>query len=139
MGTANDFKKKYLGGRPKKMTEEVLTKLREAYLIGANDTQACLYANICYMTLNRFEQKNPWFSEQKLEWKNNPKLKAKQTLFTGLNDPDRALKYLELAQSDELSKLNKIGDPDGKPIVPSLNYLVPPDVKDNNSDPKTDI
>lgn len=134
MGTAADFKKKYITGRPTKMTDEILSKLRDAYLIGANDEQAAYYANIGTRTLYRFMEKNEWFRQEKKIWQENPKLKAKQTLFSGLNEPDRALKYLELRQTDEFSKLNKVSDADGKPLVVGFNYIVPPAPNEPDSD-----
>lgn len=99
-----DYKKK---GRPSKITAEIVAKLEQAYKIGANDTEACLHAGIDRTTLFRYELSNPDFSNKKAEWKRNPILKAKHTIFKNLDDPSVA-KWLLERKDDEFKNKQEI-------------------------------
>jgi hypothetical protein len=83
------------GGRPTKMTKATLGKLREAFLLGCSDQEACLLANINPDTLYAYQKENTEFSEQKQTLKLNPVLKARQTIFNNLDNPKTAMWYLE--------------------------------------------
>jgi len=89
-------------GRPEKITKEVLTKLEAAFKVGANDTEACEYAEIEPRTYYRYLKKNPDFCQKKAGWKTRPCLKAKFTVYKNLDDPKLALDYLKL-RDDEFS------------------------------------
>jgi hypothetical protein len=103
--------------RPIKISEHVLNKLKEAFLFGATDKEACLYAGICRDTLYDYQKKNPEFSDQKEEWKSNPVLKAKKTIFDNLHKHTVAMWYLERKARTEFDlKRNNI-DEDKKMIV----------------------
>lgn len=84
-----------MAGRPTKMTKATLGKLREAFLFGATDEEACLFAQINPDTLYEYQKQHPQFSEQKRVWKYNPALKARKTIFDRLSDPKIAMWYLE--------------------------------------------
>lgn len=73
------------GGKPNLDWEAAKKKLREAYLIGASDEEACLYADIGVSTLYKYQKKDPEFVEQKALWKKNPILLAKQNIFTDIS------------------------------------------------------
>lgn len=92
-------------GRPTKITPEVLAKLEQAFKIGANDIEACLHANIDAATLYRYQEKNPLFCEKKAEWKRNPILKAKYTIYQNLEDPNVAKWLLERRDDDYSNKI----------------------------------
>lgn len=81
--------------RPTKMTPETLDKLRQAYLIGANDREAYGYAGISHETFYNYIEKHPEFREQITDWQNEPILKAKTTITKSLSDPLHAKWYLE--------------------------------------------
>lgn len=89
-------------GRPLKIDDSVLAKLEAAYKVGANDTEACEYAEIDPATLYRYFKKNEDFCKKKTAWKSRPTLKAKFTVYKNLDDPKLALDYLKL-RDDEFS------------------------------------
>lgn len=105
-------------GRPKKITAQVLGKLKEAFLLGCTDREACFYAEINPDTLYAYQKENPTFSDQKESFKSNPILLARKTVINALKDnPMLALKYLERKQRSEFSLLQKVDiTSDSKPI-----------------------
>lgn len=99
-------------GRKTKMTSLTIGKLREAFLWGCTDREACLYAGINPDTLYTYQKENPEYTEQKEQYKSNPVLLARKTLVEALkNDPNLALKYLERKKSDEFSLKQVIDQP----------------------------
>jgi hypothetical protein len=103
--------------RPSKFSQSTLIKLKEAFLFGASDREACLYAGICRDTLYDYQKKNTKFSDQKKEWKSNPLLKARKTIFDNLDKHTVAMWYLERKARTEFDlKRNNI-DEDKKMIV----------------------
>lgn len=89
--------------RPTKMTPETLDKLRQAYLIGANDKEAYAYAGISHETFYNYIQKHPEFREQIDRWQDEPILKAKTTIVKNLDDVKNSQWYLERKRKDEFS------------------------------------
>lgn len=94
-------------GRPTKITKECVAKLEQAYKIGANDTEACLHAGIDRSTLFRYEKENEEFRNKKAEWKRQPILKAKFSVYKGLDDPKLALDFLKLRDDDFSPKVKQ--------------------------------
>lgn len=92
-------------GRPTVITPEILDKLREAFLMGFSDKEACFYADIGQSTLYDYQKDNPEFSEQKEQYKVNPILKAKKTIFDALEKGDVKVSqwYLERKAKGEFS------------------------------------
>lgn len=88
-------------GRPTKMTPRTLGKLREAFLLGASDEEACLLADIHPDTLYAYQKEKPEFSEQKKTLKLNPVLKARRAIFKDLDNPRTAMWYLERRAKSE--------------------------------------
>lgn len=82
-------------GRPTVMTPDVLTKLREAFMFGCTDAEAAAFAKIGVATLYNYQNDHPEFLEQKNEWKKNPFLKARATIYNNLSDKDIAKWFLE--------------------------------------------
>lgn len=83
-------------GRPSAITEEVLAVLREAFLLGCDDTEACALAGMSPATLYNHQKANPDFLEWKTALKQNPFLLARKTIVENLRrDPEFALKYME--------------------------------------------
>jgi hypothetical protein len=100
-------------GRKLKMDRLTLGKLREAFLLGCTDREACLYADINPDTLYEYQKQNPKYSDQKEQYKSNPVLIARESVVTGLkSDPNLALKYLERKKSDEFSLRQVVGQTD---------------------------
>lgn len=91
-------------GRKSKINNTLLGKLREAFLWGCTDREACLYADINPDTLYAYQKENPGYSEQKEQYKSNPVLIARKVIVEAMkNDPNLALKFLERRKSDEFS------------------------------------
>lgn len=78
-------------GRPPAITETVLAKLDEGFLMGLTDREACLYANINPSTLYRYCEENPEYSERKEHLKENVKMIAKKNIYTEIGAGDKQL------------------------------------------------
>ena len=108
--------KKSNAGRPTVMTPEVLELLRQAFLMGCTDVEACLYANISRTALNEYMEKNPNFRTEREEWKENPTLQARKTVYENIKDKQNAQWYLERKAKKEFSPRQELSDPDGEPL-----------------------
>jgi hypothetical protein len=75
-------------GRPSIMTEETINKLEQAFLMGASDREACLYADISQMTLYNFQGRHPEFVERKEKLKDSLTLRARMNVAKRLQDKD---------------------------------------------------
>lgn len=71
-------------GRPTVMTLEVLTKLEDGFMNGLSDERACAYAGISPMSLYRYEERNPAYSERKAMLKLRPDILATSTVVKDL-------------------------------------------------------
>ena len=93
-------------GRPTVMTPNTLDKLREAFLMGCNDKEACIYADIGTSTLYDYEKENEDYSEQKELYKSQPTLKARQAVYKAIESGDVKVSmwYLEKRRRDEFGK-----------------------------------
>lgn len=110
---------RYRGGRNKAITEEVLEKLRQAFMYGASDEEACAYAEISAATLYNHQKANPEFLEWKNHLKQNPFMLARKTIVDHLNkDPEFALKYMERKRKAEFSPRTEVTGAGGAPIYP---------------------
>jgi hypothetical protein len=78
--------------RPTVMTDAVLRKLEEAFLMGCTDIEACLYADIGERTLYDYCDANPEFSQRKNRLKTNPAIKARKLLFQALESGEADMK-----------------------------------------------
>ena len=103
------------GGRPTAMTDEVIAKLEQAFLLGCTDREACMYADIVPSTLYRFCQSNPAFSERKEVLKEKQFWKARQVLSDALDNGDVATAH-KVIDRKEGSKLS-ISGADGGPVL----------------------
>ncbi|KKQ73710.1 MAG: hypothetical protein US96_C0055G0009 [Candidatus Woesebacteria bacterium GW2011_GWB1_38_5b] len=113
-----------LGGRPTVMTEEVLVKLKEAFMFDATDKEACIWAGIGEASLYRYQAENSEFREQKEAWKQNPVLKAKVTIYNNLNNVDIAKWYLERKAKNEFGTRQEITGSAGTDfLVPLIKRL----------------
>ena len=66
-------------GRPCGVTPEKLDKLEKGFMLGLNDTECCLYADISTSAFYRYLEKNPKFREKKEVLKKKPLLKKRKT------------------------------------------------------------
>lgn len=102
-------KTKAKGGRPPKVTAEVIAKLEEAFALDCTDKEACLVAGIDPATLYRYQGKNKSFCERKELLKQAPVLSARREVVKGIkNNPDLALKYLERKRKKEFGLRQEI-------------------------------
>lgn len=103
-------------GRPPVINDEKLKKLREAFMMGCTDDEACLYAEIEPRTFYNFQKWNEEFIQQKEHWKNNPILKARKVVFDKIEagDENTAKWYLERKAKQEFSTKTEIGMTDKK-------------------------
>lgn len=99
--------KKNKVGRPLKIDEVVLGKLEAAFNIGASDLEACKHAGINPDTLYEYQKRHPEYTERKRMLKSNPILKAKFSVYKGLDDPKLALEYLKLRDEDFSTKFKQ--------------------------------
>lgn len=90
-------------GKPTVMTDKVLDQLRQAFLWGATNAEACAYADISERPLYEYLSKNPEFKQKIEEWKLAPLLKAKKTVVESLAEAKNAQWYLERKRKDEFS------------------------------------
>lgn len=74
------------GGRPTKMTKDVIQKLEDAFTNAFSDKEACLYAGIVPETLYSYQRRNVKFTERKALLKLTPNLLAKRTIIGNLTD-----------------------------------------------------
>ena len=121
-------------GRPKAITEEKLYKLREAFMKGFTDVEACLYVGIAPATLYNYCSDNPDFLEEKEYLKEQPKIKAKMNLEEAINNGDKDISkwYLERKSRNEFSLKQELdlGNKDGKPLAIDLTSLTIEQIKD---------
>lgn len=82
-------------GRPPLIDKEALKKLNYAFMMGLSDIQACAMLDISPQTLYNYQKKHPEYVERKSVFKEMPVAKAKAAVFKGLDDFDRAFRYLE--------------------------------------------
>ena len=100
-------------GRPSKMTDDTLQKLKHAFLMGCSDREACLFAGIVPTTLYNYQEANPEFVEQKETWKDNPVMKARNVLMDALdaNDVFTAHKIIERKEGTKVKQ--EVSGPNG--------------------------
>ena len=96
--------RKNKGGRPPAVTSEVLQKLKEAFLMGCTDAEACLYSGISQRTLYNYQEENEEFLQQKDVWKQRPFLKARQTIYMSLGNTRTAQWFMEKRNAKEFSQ-----------------------------------
>ena len=88
-------------GRPTVITNDVIAKLELAYTAGANNTQACDFADISQDALYDYIKKHPEFSEKKEHWKQRLKLRAKMNIKNAINDGDKDMSKWYLEKTDD--------------------------------------
>ena len=111
-------------GRPTKMTPEVVTKLEQAFSMGCTDEEACLFADISRMSLQRYQEAHPSFRDRKALLKQKLVLKARSVIAEALNrkDENTAKWYLVRKKKDEFGKADT-----------EINLGLSVEVKDNKS------
>lgn len=104
------------------MTPDVLQKLEEAFLVGASDEQACLYADIAVRTLHYYCEANPDFLQRKELLKHQPRLQAKINVTAAIKakDVDVSKWLLDRTDKDFATKTKtEVTGADGQPLIPA--------------------
>lgn len=97
------------GGRPTALTPTILLLLREAFLLGCDDLEACTYAGIAPQTLYNHQKNNSTFLEWKESLKRQPFLKARKAIVNELeHNPQFALAFMERKKKAEFAPSAKI-------------------------------
>lgn len=101
-----DYIRRDKRGRPTVMTKQTLSKLRDAFLIGCPDEEACIYAGIGPATLYRYCKNNHDFDSEKEELKQAPILTARFTVVQAIKKsaPD-AWEYLKRKRKKEFADM----------------------------------
>jgi hypothetical protein len=112
------------------MTEEVVKKLEEAFLLGCSDIEACFYADISKQTLYNYQDANPEFIDRKEQLKANPVFIARRTVVRDVAEKgELALKFLERKKKDEFGTSQDInigGQAEGVPLSLKVNWCDKP-------------
>jgi hypothetical protein len=113
------MKKKNKGGRPTKMTPEIVTKLEYAFSKSFTDEQACFHVGISRECLNNYCIANPGFRDKKEALKKNVSLKAKLNVVEGVESGELSASkwWLERKNKEEFSLRVENTGKDGKDMA----------------------
>lgn len=110
-------------GRPKIIDSTILRKLYEAFIVGSSDEEACFWANIGKSSLYDFQIDYPEFLELKEEWKLNPTLKARNTIYKNLDNPLNAQWYLERKRKKEFAQRTELTGEEGNDLTGLIKII----------------
>jgi hypothetical protein len=99
--------KKHNGGRPTKMTTDIVKKLEDAFCVGATDAMACFYAGISRQTLYNYQEKHPDFVDRKEALKKWMDMRALMNIRNRLESDEKGGYSLEYAKSKIAAFKNK--------------------------------
>jgi hypothetical protein len=120
------------GGRPPLNEDEIVQKLKQAFLFGCDDLEACLYAGCSQRWLYNYQEAHREFVQEKEVWKQTPMLEARLTLLAAVTtDPELALKFMERKKKKEFSTRQEVTGADGEAIQQTIKQL-------NGTAPRTD-
>lgn len=106
--------KKHPGGRPTKLTPEVLAKLDTYFMAAMTDEEACQLAGIDPSNLWRYCEKNPEYRKRKEMLKQNTTGRAKQVVRMAILDKDvkASMWWLERKAKAEFGNSTKLEMPE---------------------------
>lgn len=112
-------------GQPTIMTPETVKVLEDGFLMGLNDSEACLYAGISKQTLYNYQHKHPEYVDRKEHLKDNIRMRAKLNVARSIESSDvtDSKWYLERKARDEFSlkqEVNLGGQNGENPVDVSL-------------------
>ena len=95
-------------GYPTKMTEATLKLLREAFMWGCTDSEACCYADISTTTLYNYCILKPEYLELKNKLKDMPTMKARRIISETLdtNDLNTANRVIDRVTTQKVESKN---------------------------------
>ena len=106
--TAKKIPKKDVG-QPTVITDGVLHILRECFLIGCSDEEACNVAQISTSAFYEYQKKTDGYKERKALLKTTPIYTARKSVVNAVAIyPDLALKYLERKLKSEFSTKQEV-------------------------------
>jgi len=127
--------------RPTKMTDEVIAKLRQAFLYGSNDKEAYHYAEISHETFYNYIEKHPEFREQITSWQDEPILKARKKVVDNIDkDTNTAKWYLERKRKSEFAQRQELTGDEGAAInvIIEDTYAKQPKFRTDNNNAEAD-
>ncbi len=97
-------------GRPRTITAKKLDQLKEAFMMGCTNREACFYADVAESTFYDFLKEYPEFSEKIDMWKTYEKIKSRMVVHKALDrgDKEMAKWYLERKAKDEFSTKQEV-------------------------------
>ncbi len=104
-------------GRPSVMTATVVRKLETAFAIDATAEEACSFAGISRDTFYNFLKEKPEFSDKIDGLRQQPILKARQTIVESLDNSNEAKWYLERKLKKEFSPRQELGNAESQPFI----------------------
>ena len=122
------------------MTEEVLQKLKDAFVKGCTDTEACLYAEIAPRTLYNYLDNNKDYAEKRKVWKEHPTMKARWNVSEEIQKGDKETSkwYLERKKKQEFSLRQELTGKDGETfpqtiVIHAKGNTLPPNPETGDS------
>lgn len=102
-----------------------LERLREAFLMGCDVLEACLYAEITKGQYTYYSSKvDPLFTEKVRMWREKPTLIARSVVVRQMaNDPELSFKYLERRKKDEFGLRTEVTSNNGAPLAMVIDIV----------------
>lgn len=110
-------------GKFTKLTDDVVKKLEEIFLLDGTVEEACFFAGISKQTLYNWYKDNPKMQERMDALRNEPFLKARRTIVKNLENPQYAFEYMKRKKKDEFSERAELTAKDGKDLNPTTEEL----------------
>lgn len=126
------YKKKSNAGRKTVKTSEVIRKIEEIAALDGSVEEMASYADIHMSTIYKWMEEDPELKERIFRLRQKPVLKARRTFVSALDDPDKAIEYLERKRKEEFSKRKELTGAGGSDLIPEPIINVPR----NNSNAK---
>lgn len=110
-------------GKFTKLTDDVVKKLEEIFLLDGTVEEACFFAGISKQTLYNWYKDNPKMQERMDALRNEPFLKARRTIVKNLENPQYAFEYMKRKKKDEFSERAELTGKEGKDLNPTTEEL----------------
>ena len=110
-------------GKFTKLTDDVVKKLEEIFLLDGTVEEACFFAGISKQTLYNWFKENPKMQERMDALRNEPFLKARRTIVKNLENPQYAFEYMKRKKKDEFSERAELTGKEGKDLNPTTEEL----------------
>lgn len=110
-------------GKFTKLTDDIVKKLEEVFLLDGTVEEACFFAGISKQTLYNWYKDNPKMQERMDALRNEPFLKARRTIVKNLENPQYAFEYMKRKKKDEFSERAELTGKEGKDLNPTTEEL----------------